>query len=389
MINLRKEISVLLLAFASTAFSSDIGGKWEGSMSPGGGPVVFVLKADLDSLTGTALLGKDGHAKEIRDGKIHDNSISFSVPMDWQGMSISLLVNGTVSGNEMHLRIDAENGYWGTDAVVRKQAPPSDAAQLTFEVASIKRSPQGSQPTMDVAPGGRLTVTSTTLKRLIMFAYAVSPLEIAGGERWTETENYDVVAKPPEGTVKGVVGRQSQMSGPDGRGGNWSASWTQLDPMSESTARLRQMVQSLLAERFQLKLHKETKELPVYELVRAKNGLRLQESKSDAAQTRFGPGQLKFEGAPVSLLATMLSQLTGHFVLDRTGLNGNYDFTLEWAPDSRGMQRPSDDGSGSPPESSGPSIFNAIQEQLGLKLNAAKGNVPALVIDHATKPSEN
>jgi uncharacterized protein (TIGR03435 family) len=85
----------------------------------------------------------------------------------------------------------------------------------------------------------------------------------------------------------------------------------------------------------------------------------------------------------------MLSQLTGHLVQDRTGLNANYDFILEWAPDSGGIERPRDDGGGSPPQSSGPSIFNAIQEQLGLKLNAAKGNVPALVIDHAEKPSEN
>jgi hypothetical protein len=109
----------LLLAFLSNAFAADITGKWKGPMSQGG-QAVFTLKTEGDSVSGT-MLGEDGKEKAIRSGKLKGDAISFSVDSDWQGTPLTLLVKGTVSGNEMHLRIDADNGYWGTDAVVKRQ----------------------------------------------------------------------------------------------------------------------------------------------------------------------------------------------------------------------------------------------------------------------------
>lgn len=109
----------IILALLPNAFAADVTGKWKGPMSQGG-QAVFPLKSDSDSVSGT-MLNQAGKEKPIRDGNLKGDSISFAVDDEWQGMPTTLLVKGTVSGNEMHLRIDADNGYWGTDAVVKRQ----------------------------------------------------------------------------------------------------------------------------------------------------------------------------------------------------------------------------------------------------------------------------
>jgi uncharacterized protein (TIGR03435 family) len=137
------------------------------------------------------------------------------------------------------------------------------------------------------------------------------------------------------------------------------------------------MLQNLLADRFQLKLHRESKDAPIYALVVAKNGPKLKES-APGAQGSIGmsQGNLSARGVPVAALADQLSgpvfQL-GRPVIDRTGISGIYDFTLDWASDD-----------------SAPSVFTALQEQLGLKLEAQKGSVEVLVVDSMErKPSAN
>jgi len=112
-------VSVLLLAFLRTALAADASGTWKGEMSEGGN-VVFTLNASGESLAGT-WVGTSGKDCPIKDGKVKGDAISFAVVDEWQGQPITLLVKGTVSGNEMRLRIDADNGSWGTSAVVKKQ----------------------------------------------------------------------------------------------------------------------------------------------------------------------------------------------------------------------------------------------------------------------------
>jgi hypothetical protein len=112
-------LSLLPPAFPAMAVAADVVGTWKGTMSQGG-QAVFSLKTEGDSITGT-MLGLDGKEKPIRKGKLKGDEISFLVDSDWEGMPVTLQVKGTVSGREMRLRIDADNGYWGTDAVVRKQ----------------------------------------------------------------------------------------------------------------------------------------------------------------------------------------------------------------------------------------------------------------------------
>jgi uncharacterized protein (TIGR03435 family) len=164
------------------------------------------------------------------------------------------------------------------------------------------------------------------------------------------------------------------------------------------------MLQALLAERFKLGLHRETKELPVYNLVIAKNGPKLSEAKpgdtypggltgldgGGAHEVRVGRGVIIGQAIRTGEVAKVLTLAMGRPVLDKTGLKSIYDVKLEWAPESQGtiFNQPRSDAAQSQ-ESSGPSIFTAIQEQLGLKLESTKGPVEILVIDHVEKPSEN
>lgn len=274
------------------------------------------------------------------------------------------------------------------------QKADTEASPKSFEVISIKRSNTNeSHRALTISPGGRFTATDTTLKGLIMMAYNVGPDRLSGATGWMESERFDVIATAPEGAIKGSVGRQGQWTGPNGQ----SAKWTSLSANTEGSRRIREMLQSLLSDRFQLKLHRETKELPVYDLVVAKEGPKLHESKSENLhmQAGGGIGDLSFQGTPMSTLATTLTWMTGRPVLDKTGLSGNYDFTLNWTPDENQMQtlRGGSGGAGNnltpASEPSGPSLFTAVQEQLGLRLVPTKGPVEVFIVDHAEKPSEN
>jgi uncharacterized protein (TIGR03435 family) len=160
----------------------------------------------------------------------------------------------------------------------------------------------------------------------------------------------------------------------------------------------QQMLQSLLADRFQLTVHRETKELPIYTLVIAKGGPKLREAKpgdpgaGDMKGSQIS-GDLTAQAVPIATLVQSLTQMLGHPVSDKTELKGVYDFKLQFTPDDR-LQPPS----GAPPnfrfplppaDSNAPSLFDALQEQLGLKLESGKGPAEVMVIDHVERPSEN
>ena len=159
------------------------------------------------------------------------------------------------------------------------------------------------------------------------------------------------------------------------------------------------MLVGLLVDRFGLKYHRETRDLPVYELVIAKGGLKMQAAKEqDPATTRHmlmfsGPGQMESTAMKTESLAHILSTQLGRTVLDKTGLTGNYDYTLKWTPDPT---EPSMGPAGGPPDASqdtnnagGPTLFTALEEQLGLKLESSRGPEEVIVIDHIEQPSAN
>ena len=242
--------------------------------------------------------------------------------------------------------------------------------RTAFEVASVKPGdPNERRVSLFIQPGGKLSTTNASLQMLIGFAYDVRDHQISGGPTWLDAAKFNIEAKAPS----------------DAR----------IPPGPDGAAELRLMLQSLLAERFKLVVHRETREQQVYNLAVDKAGLKMKEA------TNVGPGQpqgLRMTGrgdvtgtaAPVPLLINFLSQQLGRSVVDKTGLTGKYDFMLKWAPDPGTAAGPRAGDDAAPPvDASGPSIFTAVQDELGLKLQSAKGPVEILVIDGPEKPDAN
>jgi uncharacterized protein (TIGR03435 family) len=254
-----------------------------------------------------------------------------------------------------------------------------DAAPLAFDAISVHPTRSGTIIT------GNVEVHRTTIrtlddgymaenispKYLIATAYNVKQDSISGGPDWIDSVHYDINAK---------------VSGSD------SAA-----PPKLTGAQRRQMLQSLLADRFQLVVHTETKEAPIFELSVTKTGPKFHEAtpgdtfasgvkgldglSHPGFPMMTGPGQLTGQGVTISSVIDVLSQTLHRPVVDKSGLTGEYDISLQWTPDSVAAADPANDD--------GSSIFTALREQLGLKLESTKGPVKTLVIDNVAKPSEN
>jgi len=242
------------------------------------------------------------------------------------------------------------------------QAATTGAKAPAYDVISIKPSRGWHRPR--ISPDS-LSVSATPLT-LVYDAYGpMLPGQVEGWTALSTSTRFDIEAKMDEDTAEAL----------------------QKLPPKEQAAQRQLMLQSLLADRFNLKVHRETKVLPIYELVVAKGGSKMQESQAPQTNTN-GIGRLTAKGMPTAYLARLLTMSVNRFVVDKTGLTGQYDFELKWTPDSWGPV--AEEFSWMLPESvSGPSIFTAVQEQLGLKLQPSKGPVDILVIDHIEQPSEN
>jgi uncharacterized protein (TIGR03435 family) len=249
--------------------------------------------------------------------------------------------------------------------------------QLTkpeFAVASIKPNKTNCCVSGGVGNGGSSN-RDVTLKMLMATAYRVQEFQISGGPGWVGSDRFDVEAKAE-------------------------------DPKA-GFDELRLMLQSLLEDRFRLKLHRETKESLVYALVAAKGGPKVKLSADQASSSdvngpsppgatgpnhgafRFGPGSMIGNAVTLALFTRFLSQRLDRFVIERTNLAGRFDIQLQWTPDIG--ENPVDLGGNTipPADPSRPSIFSAIQEQLGLRLEPARGPVEVLVIDHVEQPTAN
>ena len=244
-----------------------------------------------------------------------------------------------------------------TPSRAQSQAENQDAFAPVYEVASIKasRSADGKER-IGVLPSG-FTASGATLQMLIGLAYGVQDKQISGGPNWLNSEKFDIEARMDDSVADELREFSSDQH-------NYAS----------------RPLQALLADRFKLKLHRETKKFPVYALIIAKNGPKIQDSQPGMGLL-IGTGQLVSKGAGLSMFVHRLSLLTGRPVLDRTGLKGNYDFTLKWTSESQTPYTATAD--------SGPSIFTAIQEQLGLALESRERPVEILVIDHVEEPSKD
>jgi uncharacterized protein (TIGR03435 family) len=290
---------------------------------------------------------------------------------------VALVIGGTLGGN-----------------LLAQVSPP--AASPKFEVASVRPNTSGDNKMMSqILPGGRYNGVNIPPRLLIINSYGLQEQQLVGAPPWISSERFDIVAKA-EGDLGPPVSRDG---GP---------------------SKLQLMIRALLEDRFKLKVHREPREVPIYSLVLARpdgrlgSGLTVSTVDCEAlvaarrsggpppdvpkpgerpqCGARVGFGELTAGGQPLLELVSLLSATVGRSVVDRTGLTGRYDITLRWTPD-RVLQRGVGAAAGDPIrvngvdiDPNGPSIFTAIQEQLGLKLESERGTVEALVIDHIERP---
>jgi len=268
----------------------------------------------------------------------------------------------------------------GPTAVSTSPSATPAAAPLAFDAISIHPTKPGMTTTSNGVEISRMFVRDTpdgfsvgngTLKYLIMDAYSVKEDSIIGGPDWIENIGYDIDAKVTPAA--------------------------DAPPPKLNRAQRKQMIQSMLADRFKLVVHNETKDAPIYELDLAKGGSKLPISTpndgfakgingldgnpvSSGYPVLLSRGRLFGQAVTIASLIDYLKQELKRPVVDKTGLTGKYDLSLEWTPDNTLADSPL---------AGGPSIFTAVQEQLGLKLTSTHGPVKTLVIDHVEKPSAN
>jgi uncharacterized protein (TIGR03435 family) len=273
-------------------------------------------------------------------------------------------------------------GLIAAHGVAPGQSAPAKPA-MTFDVVSIKpdKSEAGPFKIGFPADGDGLSVTNIPLSYIIQYAYSFERGDLVSGvPAWAKSERYDIQAKVAAADL---------------------AAWREL-----SDDRRRLMLQAILADRFKLKIHRQPADMPVYELVVANSGAKLKDAKPGDPGELKGPdgsvirgmlhtglGQFTAQDTPMEELALTLSDYTGRQVVDKTGLMGRYDFTLQftpepgYGPEGRSASRRGESVAAS--ENPGPSVFTAVQEQLGLKLEPAKTSVEGLVVDSVERAESN
>jgi uncharacterized protein (TIGR03435 family) len=232
--------------------------------------------------------------------------------------------------------------------------------KLSFEAATIKANDRLGPSSLNKA-GSRFVATAVPLRSLIMEAYRVRDFQILGGSNWVNVEPWDIEAKSAADiNLTWTVSENPYLAGPLGR-----------------------MLQSLIEDRFQLRFHREAKQLSVYELTVARGGPKLKlsvdQTKTRVSETKLGTGFVEVPGQPFRNFVYFLGRQLDRPLIDKTGLMGLYDVTLRWTPEPTEGARPSEF----------PTLFTAVQEQLGLKLESGKGAVDMFVIDSVQRPSEN
>lgn len=256
---------------------------------------------------------------------------------------------------------------WAIPQPAPRMKPMAADANPGIEVASIKPTNPGAMMNKRIrVAGNRLVMSNMTLQDLLMFAYNLEPKQIVNAPSWFNSDTYDIEIQPDQ-------------------------------PGAPSKAQWNSIMQKLLADRFQLKHHMEQRELTAYIVTVAKGGPKMTRSaiqttggQGGPEAAMIGPGSINAQAVSMADFAHTLRNILDLPVIDQTGLSGQWDLTLKWTPDEtqlggmmRGPQPPSDDADAPPP------LLIALQEQLGLKLDSGKAQVPVLVLDSVEKPSAN
>lgn len=312
-------------------------------------------------------LGRDPRREDVLAAGIFGNSFRTA-------RRVELLIRG---GRDFSARVSVGRVALSAVALMVLAAASSHTPRLvafaqegprpSFEIASVKPGEPDSRRFGLGSRGTQFIVTNAPLKIMIGFAYDIQNHQILGGPKWILSDRFSIEARP---TASGPEGARTQ----------------------------RLMLQSLLEERFKLRVHREIRMEDVYELVVAKGGPKLKRSAGPGADGREGIfgggfGNMNATNQPVQSLVGVLSQRLGRSVIDKTGITGKYDFQLSFmpepTPDDLALFGPLPPDGASPVDSGLPSIFSALPDQIGLKLESAKGPVEVLVVDRAEKPEAN
>jgi uncharacterized protein (TIGR03435 family) len=270
----------------------------------------------------------------------------------------------------LHSRVLARAFLLATATIAGAQQPAPSTTLPTYDVVTIRPNNSLSGSTHMSTRPGILTFTNVTIKQMLAYAYGIREGLISGLPGWAESAHFDVSAKvvdPDMPVLKSLTSPQRSA-----------------------------LLQPMLADRFGAIVHTEIKELPVYDLVLNKGGPKFKEYVPPAGEDpKKGPGlgsgsidihnfDMTATGIPMTSLAETLARQVDKTVIDKTGLTGKYNLELKFTPDNARMN-----GQPLEPTDEAPSIFTALQEQLGLKLIAAKGPVVTLVVDQIKEPTEN
>ncbi len=358
--------------------ASDIADTWQGTLHAGKDlrTVVKITKAEGGGYKAVFYsIDQGGDPLPVTKITLEGSTVKLSLTVIGGTYEGKLSADGkTITGNwsqgptplPLNLTRATPETEWNVPPPAPKMPPMDANANPSFEVATIKPS-KPDQPGKAITVQGRNLVTiNTTLGDLITFSYGLNLKQVVGAPAWIETDKYDVTAQP------------------EGEG-------------MPNDRQLKGMMQKLLADRFKFTFHHDKKELSVYVLSLAKNGPKLTKSEGDPNGLpglffRGRLGALAVRDATIGDFTTMILQgvVLDRPVLDQTGITGKYDFTLDWTPDDSqfsGMGAtippPTDSASAPPP------LFTAIQEQIGLKLDATKAPADVLVVDHIEQPSAN
>lgn len=368
---------IIALAFLqASAFAQNLTGTWQGTLKVRDRELRTVIKIETtatDSLKATMYSIDQGAGAIAGDVTQQGSAVKISIPgiggtyegkLSADGKSIA----GTWSQGPQPLPLSLERATADTAWAIPKPPAPSKpmpaGANPSFEVATIKPSKPGTPGKLLTMRGSEFSTLNTTVSDLMGFAYGVHPRQIVGAPSWIESDKFDILAKPDQ---EGIPNRNQ----------------------------LTTMIQKLLADRFQLKFHHDKKELSVYALEVAKSGPKMTKSAGDPnglpSLLFRGLGVLPVRNATMEEFATVMqAAVLDRPVVDRTGIQGRWDFLLKWTPDetqfsSFGVQiRPPTNSADAPPD-----LFTAIQQEIGLKLESTKAPVDVLVIDQMEKPSAN
>ncbi len=371
---------LLLAALPGALLAQTLQGTWQGTLIPpnrnDGIRLVFKIQKNQDTHQGTLYNLANGRQFTLGAITIQGNAVKIVIPgngMTYEGKieaggnSITGALTQGTNPLPLPLKRATSETAWELPPPPAARAPLPDGTKIEFEVASIKPSPEG-QP----GNGGfNVTATellgrNTSLADIITFAFEIHLSQLSGLPRWAEIEKYDIAARLPQGG-------------------------------EPSDAQLRTMLKNLLQSRFGLSFHTEQRALSVYAISIGKNGpagIKMVKNTTNGMRTGSqGLGRVTFSGATMANFALQLQlRVLDRPVIDQTGLTDRYDFTLNWRPDEFQFPRATA-GQRAAAVSRGadalPDLFTALQEQLGLKLNATKAPVDVLVIDKVSRPSEN